>query len=135
MYKKHISIFLLAILLFGTFSGCIDQNNNDGTNEEITATVTIDFGNGTIDTYEVKTKNNTVYDFLIQAAKKAGYDVKATYYGLYDSMFIDSIANVENGQDNKYWIYYINGESGSVGSQKQTVENNDVIEWKFETYT
>jgi len=134
MNKKLCSMILLAIVLFAISSGCVDQERNN-TNEEITATVKIDFGNGTIDTYEITIKNNTVYDFLLEAAKKGGYAIKSTYYGLYDSMFIDSIGNVENGQDNKYWIYYINGESGSVGSEKQKVENNDLIEWKFETFT
>jgi len=134
MNKKLYLMIMLTIILFATSSGCIDQESNS-INEKVTATVKIDFGNETIKTYEITIKNNTVCDFLLEAAKKAELEVKSTYYGLYDSMFIDSIGNVENGQDNKYWIYYINGESGTIGSDKQKVENNDLIEWKFEAFT
>jgi len=135
MNKKLYSIIILAVVIIGITSGCLEQETNDDIKEEISATVKIDFGNETVNTYEITTKNNTVYGFLLELAKEGGYTVNTTYYGIYDSLLIDSIANIENGQDNKYWIYYINSESGSVGADKQTVENNDLIEWKFETFT
>jgi len=113
----------------------ITNNKNTETLDEITATIIIDFGNETTKTYEIKTTNATAYGFLIEAAKIGEYDVKTTYYGIYDSLLIESISNIENGQNNKYWIYYINSESGSIAADKQIIENNDIIEWRFEEFT
>lgn len=113
----------------------LDQTNyKENMVSKVTATVEIDFGNKT-DTFSIESINNTVYGFLLEAAKIGGYDVKATYYGSFDSLLIDSIANIQNGQDNKYWIYYINGESGSVAADKQIVEDDDLIKWSFEEFT
>lgn len=113
----------------------MSNNKNTGNLEEITATITINFGNGTIKTHEIKTTNNTAYTLLMQTAKIEGYSIKTTYYAIYDSFLIESISNIENGQDNKYWIYYINGESGAISADKQIVKNNDIIEWRFEEFT
>lgn len=135
MNKKLYSIIILAVIIIGITSGCLKQETNGDIKKEVSATVKIDFGNETEETYEITTKNNTVYGFLLEAAKKGEFSVNTTYYGTFDSIFIDSISNIENGQDNKFWIYYINGESGSAGVDKQNVENNDLIEWKFETFT
>ena len=37
-----------------------------------------------------------------------------------------------NPQENKYWIYYLNGKSAKLGISTQVVKPGDVIEWKFE---
>lgn len=113
-----------------------ENRTNESINETklVNATVIIDFGDGTKSSNIIISEHSTVYGFLIEAANIEKYDIKTTYYGLYDSIFIDSISTYENGQENKYWIYYINGESGTIGADKQTVKNNDIIEWKFEEY-
>ena len=70
----------------------------------------------------------------MEAASKGNFTVKSTYYGQYDSMFIDSIASVKNGENNSYWQYYINGNYGTIGADKQPVKNEDIIEWRFEEF-
>jgi hypothetical protein len=114
----------------------MENRTNETINETklINATVIIDFGDGTKSTNMIITQHTTVYGFLIEAANIENYDIKTTYYGLYDSTLIDSISSYENGHENNYWIYYINGDSGTVGADKQTVKNGDIIEWKFEKY-
>jgi len=114
-------------------SGEVSDQNLLLNQDEVIARIDINFGDNS-DSFTVTSKNNTVYGFLLEAAKIGGYDIKATYYGIYDSLLIDSISNYVNGDDNKYWIYYINGESGSVGADKQIVMDNDLIEWKFEAF-
>ncbi len=115
-------------------NGIINDKNTRNLGD-VTATIIIDFGNGTTNTYGIKTTNATVYGFLMEAAKLGEYDVKTTYYSTYDSLLIESISDMENRQDNKYWIYYINNASGSVAADKQVVINNDIIEWRFEEFT
>ena len=109
----------------------LDSSSRGNESKVITATVIIDFGDGNVLTNTFVTKNITVYGVLLDAAKIENLDVKATYYGQYDSIFIDTISSYTSGID-KYWIYYVNGESGMVGADKYIIKNNDIIEWRFE---
>jgi hypothetical protein len=52
------------------------------------------------------------------------------YAGL--GKMIIKIGDLTNGQDNKYWQYWVNGKTASVGADSYQVEANDIIEWKFE---
>ena len=129
VFASAVSIGMITIgdsNLENTISD-IDENAN-----EITVTVIFDFGDENTETVEVISTKTTVYGFLIEAAGLVGYDVKTTYYGQYNSIFVDSISTYENGQSDKYWVYYLNGESGTVGADQQIVTNGDIIEWKFE---
>jgi hypothetical protein len=69
----------------------------------------------------------------MEAAKIGDFDVKTTYYASFDSTLIDSIDGVTSDM-NKGWIYYINGEQGMIGADKQVVNGGDVIEWRFEEF-
>ncbi len=141
-----IKIILPLLIVVALFAGAVNlgvisitppenkAGNITTSTYEVAATIIIDFGEGTKSINTIATKNSTVYGFLIEAANIENYDVKTTYYGLYGSVFIDSISTYENGQENKYWIYYVNGESGTVGADKQIIKTGDIIEWKFEEY-
>lgn len=53
------------------------------------------------------------------------------YAGL--GFFVDEINGVKNDASaNKYWLYYINGESATVGISEYIVKPNDIIQWKYE---
>jgi len=128
--KYYVTIAGLILLVTASI-GCVHIGKNELKLEEITATVYIDFGNGTVWKFEnITTKNSTVYGFLLEAARQGNFTVDTTYYGAWDSVFVNSIAGVKN-QAGKYWQYWINGEYGKVGADKQRVNNSDIIEWKF----
>ena len=133
MRKSIVMASIIAIALASAAFGFYFIKSSGDENTTVTATISIDFGNETIWTYQNITMkgNATVFGFLLAAAKNGSFDVKYTYYGQYDSYLIDSIAGVENGKDNKYWQYWINGQYGMVGADKQPVKNGDTIEWKF----
>lgn len=47
--------------------------------------------------------------------------------------FVDEIGGIKNDQQNGlYWIYYINGQSASVGISLYSLKPNDIITWKYE---
>ena len=128
--KYYVTIAGLILLVTASI-GCVQVGKNELKLEEVTATVYIDFGNGTVWKFEnITTKNSTVYGSLLEAARQGNFAVDATYYGAWDSVFVNSIAGVKN-QAGKYWQYWINGEYGTVGADKQRVNNSDIIEWKF----
>lgn len=47
---------------------------------------------------------------------------------------VDAIDSITNGTDNNYWILYINGKKAIIGAGAYKLQNNDLIEWRFEAY-
>jgi hypothetical protein len=54
------------------------------------------------------------------------------YSGL--GVLIEGIGKLQNGTENKYWQYTVNGIAPQIGADKFTLSNNDKIEWLFKTY-
>lgn len=52
-----------------------------------------------------------------------------TYEGL--GVLVTGIGGVENGTDNKYWQYSVNGDMPMVGADQLIVHNGDLIKWEF----
>ncbi len=132
-----VGFFVLAVAVISVAMALyFVEINEKGENklETITASISMDFGNETVWNYEDMTvdgENATVFGFLLAAAQEGALKVTYTYYGQYDSYLVDSINGVINGENNKYWQYWINREYGVVGADKQPVNNGDIIEWKF----
>lgn len=78
------------------------------------------------------TSNVTVADFLFEYAKNNNFNIEKEFWEGYDSFFIVEINNIENGEEGKYWQYYINGEFADVGCSKYYLNDNDIVEWRFE---
>lgn len=132
---KLAAVLAVLVIAVGIATALNEISFTGGENNKVTATISIYFGNGTLWTFsDIETENATIFGFLMEAASKGNFTVESTYYGQYDSMFVDSIASVKNGEDNRYWQYYINGNYGTVGADKQPVKNGDIIEWRFEGF-
>ncbi|MBI2024204.1 DUF4430 domain-containing protein [Candidatus Giovannonibacteria bacterium] len=75
-------------------------------------------------------KSSTVYRAMEIAASSSIISFKSkTYAGL--GNFIDEINGVK-GSNNKFWIYYVNGKSATVGASQYVLSPGDLVEWKFE---
>ena len=91
------------------------------------------------DSFEVTltTSSSTVLGLLDAAAEEGNFAIETEYYSGLGSL-VTSIAEVENGREHEgeelNWIYYLNGELGTVGAGSQTLDDDDLVEWKFETY-
>ncbi|UCE74657.1 MAG: DUF4430 domain-containing protein [Methanomassiliicoccales archaeon] len=101
-------------------------------NNPINVNLKIIEGNWIIDYNNVDTLNNTVYKLLIECSKEHNFSVKYTYWQGYDSVFINAINGTQNGEDGKWWQYYVNDEYGDVGCDKKELTNGDYVEWRFE---
>ena len=100
--------------------------------EIINTTLIINYGDNQIESYNIKIPNATVYSVLMQASIEYNFQVKARYYNNYKSHYIYSINNVNEGENNKFWQYYLNGNYGTVGADQQSLKNYDIVEWKFQ---
>jgi len=134
-----IPIFVVIILFIGGINAGIItfEAPKIEVEGEVTATITINFGNEKIYSEDLTMINATVFDFLQKIEVIGDIVLETTYWEQYDSYFVDSISY--NGEkyeadSSHYWAYYINGEAGMVGADKQLVKQGDLIEWKFESF-
>lgn len=84
-----------------------------------------------IDCRVQSTVNNSVYLFLRECGVRYGFEIGSTLWKPYDSVFVDSINGLKNG-DEKWWQYYVNGVYGEVSSDRKKIVDGDYIEWKYE---
>lgn len=95
------------------------------------ATLIIDFGEEKIERFDREiTEGMTVFDLLKEETEKSGLVLKTKSYDI--GILIEAIGDKENGQDGKYWLYYINGEMPMVGADKKEIKAGDKLEFKFE---
>lgn len=152
--NKVFSIFVLLLLVFSvvactndtdreSVSKNIEQQNLSGKIienvdslqpnpvEEVTVVI-----KGSEKTYEDLIEinaGNTAYDVLVKSTNinKLGVVTKEYDFG----KSIDGIGNDLAGNNNKYWIYYINDEMAMQSADNQEVISGDKIEFKFEAST
>ena len=74
--------------------------------------------------------DTTALDLLTQASALFGFTIKTKEYSGLGSL-IETIGAYENGTNEKYWQYYINGMLAPVGAGAYVLQADDVIEWKF----
>ena len=86
----------------------------------------------TFDYLNIDTNNATVADFLFECADQYNLDVEAEPWTGYNSFFVEAINGTENGKDGRYWLYYVNEKFADVGCSNYVLNDNDLVEWKFE---
>jgi len=96
-----------------------------------TIEVKIDNGAGEVKTVSAEYESGmTAYDALRNGAGKNGLEIKTKQYDM--GIFIESIGGAVNGQDGKYWLYYVNDKMPEVAADKLVIGPEDKIEFKFE---
>jgi hypothetical protein len=127
-------IIVVAIVIMAALGGMFAYNEFLKPEPAlVTATIKIDFGNGTVLTEEIGSDNNTALGLL------------RTYVGeenvLDNSGFVTSINGIETvgdvsgleGTEARYWMFYVNGEMPMESAALKVIADGDVVEFKFET--
>lgn len=124
-----IAAMLAAFALVG--AGCTPAEKADQPQQEqaatITATVEIDGSRGGVDptTTEVTlAEGSSVYDALV--ATGATLSAEAGYVA-----DIDGLADQFPDESGRGWLYFVNGESPSVGCMDYGLNGGETITWKF----
>ena len=132
-------IVVFALFLSGMSAGLITfEKPKNKITGKITATLTIDFNDGKNFSQVITVENSTVLESLLEAEKYVDITIEANYYEQYQSYSVDSITyngkEYKSGDAGCYWIFNINNEFAMNSADKIYVENNDLIEWKFEKF-
>lgn len=131
-------IIVIGLFLGGVSTGIITFEPPKIISQgEVTATITIDFGDGISYSNALTLTEPTIFDFLLEAEKNGDINVENTYWESFGGYSVDSISyqGVEyKAEGSYYWGFYINGQPGDKGADKIYVQNYDLIEWKFEKF-
>jgi hypothetical protein len=75
--------------------------------------------------------SSTVFSALQDLGQKEKFTI---IYKDYPEMgvLVESIGEITNGQDGKYWQYWVNDILGGVASDKNFLKPGDKVEWKFD---
>lgn len=134
--KKEMPRAVLSKILPVSTSTAVDVANILSENvpvvEKINVTFKISALEKTRELSVIVPIKSTVYDamLLLNQEKKLAVEFK-TFAGMGAMVqAIDGVAN--DTRINKFWIYYINGQSAQVGVSYYIIKPNDLIEWKYE---
>ena len=132
-------IVVIGLFLGGVSAGIItfEQPNRIVNTGKVTATIVIDFNDGSSYSNVLTVDNSTVFDFLLEIEKIGDINIETTYWESFGSYSVDSITyqgKKYEGDMSHYWAFYVNGQLSMEGADKIYVQDNDLIEWKFETF-
>lgn len=72
----------------------------------------------------------TAFDLLKDQTTQQNLNLETKEYDL--GIMIEAIGEQENGQQGKYWLYYVNGQMPQVSADKTALQSADQVEFKFE---
>lgn len=75
-------------------------------------------------------ENQTLFDLTKDLAKKNNLSFDYKDFGEMGYL-ITQIGDKINGQDNKFWQYWVNNEQVQVAANKYILRSNDIVLWKF----
>ncbi len=109
----------------------LEEESNNQVLEESTISVIliIDYGDGISQDFDIEfVEGMTAFDLLNDRAEELSLETKAYDIGI----LIEAVGDKKNGQDGKYWLYYINGEMPMVSVDNLKINPDDKVEFKFE---
>ena len=127
---KILSLLLLILLsaaIVVSVVSCGDENALGSGEKAFSVEVT--HGDGTVETFEVKTDKKTVSDALLEVELIQGEE---SQYGLTVITVDGESHDFNNG--NTYWSFYINGEYAMTGVSSTDVEEGAVYAFKVESF-
>ena len=126
-------LIVVAIVIIASVAGIFVMNNlmePDIVPNEISATLVIDYGNGTVEWYNVTTVNNSVPGILAEAIGAENIEAERSIEGV---LFFENIRGVKNNgtvggltdSSDRWWTYSINGTLAPMTDK--TFESRDSL--------
>jgi hypothetical protein len=138
---KALKFLIVALIFFvaGFFLGQsyqlpaqISLTNQANQQAAAPVTVIIQFADSQLTEFQNVAINQgtSVLELLQRLGADNGLSVSTeSYEGL--GVLVTAIGETINGQDNKYWQYFINGAMPLVGAGGYVLSGGERVEWKF----
>lgn len=124
-----IAIFFVGLLYLSTKNRIANDVPEIIQNESSQATIAISFSDDeTLSENIEPDENSTAFSLLKTVTENNSLPLETEQYDF--GVFVKSIDGLE-GSSERAWIYFINGESGSVSADQATVTGGDLVEWKL----
>ncbi|MCX6785392.1 MAG: DUF4430 domain-containing protein [Candidatus Komeilibacteria bacterium] len=130
------AIFFLAGFFLGqSYQPTADLNSTANQPAQPTAKTVVyilQYASGQADEFQdVELKpGQTVLDVLKEITVKNKIALATKDYQDLGTL-VQTIGDKTNGQDNKYWQYFVNGELAKVGAGGYQLTGGERVEWKF----
>ena len=72
----------------------------------------------------------TAFNLLKEKTEELNIVLKTKTYDF--GVLIEAIGDKKNGEDGKYWMYYVNEEMPMAAADKKEIRPGDKVEFKFE---
>ncbi len=73
-------------------------------------------------------EGQTAFGVLQDYATQEDINLVAEHYDF--GVFVKAIDGLE-GNEERAWIYFVNGESGSIAADQYLLQSGDVVEWRY----
>jgi len=104
------------------------ENNQETIKEKVY--LAIDSGDS-VQTFDINfSEGLTAFDLLEEKTNELNKALKTEVYDF--GVLVVAIGDKENGEDGRYWLYYVNGEMPMVSADKMELKSGDKVEFKFE---
>lgn len=135
-----ITVMILAILGWVIFSNkdslFVSQEKDEGPQIETKKEVSLIINNGEGSPLVVNNEfkeGMTAFDLLEEKTEELGLVLETKTFDF--GILVEVIGDEKNGENGKYWLYYINDEMPMVSSDQNKINPGDKIEFKFEEST
>ncbi len=129
-------IIVIGLFIVGVSAGIITFEPPNKLTGEITATIEIDFGDGTNYSNIFTVENSTVFDFLLEVEEIGeiivGTNEESGSYEIESISYNDKKYN--HGEDGYWWLFYVNEQFAIDSADKVYLSDGDLVEWKFENF-
>ena len=104
-------------------------NTEIETHEEVS--LIINDGTTSSKTFQAEFREGmTAFDLLKEKIEESNIILKTKTYDI--GIFIEVIGDKQNGEEEKYWMYYVNDEMPMVAADKKEIKTGDKVEFRFE---
>ena len=136
---QKLPVVMVTIVIIGlAFTGTATQipRNSEIWLEKADATsvqIVMIGDSWTLEDHIVVTADETVFSLLERTLSRHDMTFEYTYYQDFDANLIDMIHTTHNGDEGKYWQYWVDDELPMVGADHFDIENGMTVEWRFES--
>ena len=142
--KRYFFVACIVVLAIGLFFGYIWGQGSGVAPAPISSTVNgqlsaasimLDYGDGRVKVYgDLPVESGmSVMTLTEQLTAREKLEFQAKDYGEL-GMLIEQIGDKKNGDEGKYWQYWVNNVSIPRSASVEPIKAGDVIEWKFLNY-